>query len=56
MARICIVYSTTDGHTLAICRRIVVAHRGRIYARNRPEGGAEMRVELPLNLHETADS
>lgn len=22
MARICIVYSTTDGHTLAICRRI----------------------------------
>jgi menaquinone-dependent protoporphyrinogen oxidase len=22
MARICIVYSTTDGHTLAICRRV----------------------------------
>lgn len=44
------------GLGLAICRRIVVAHRGRIYARNRPEGGAEMRVELPLNLHETADS
>ena len=44
------------GLGLAICRRIVVAHRGRIYARNRPEGGAEMRVELPLNLHETAES
>lgn len=44
------------GLGLAICRRIVVAHHGRIYARNRPEGGAEMRVELPLNLHETAEN
>jgi signal transduction histidine kinase len=44
------------GLGLAICRRIVVAHHGRIYARNRPEGGAEMLVELPLNLHETAET
>ena len=44
------------GLGLAICRRIVVAHHGRIYARNRLEGGAEMLVELPLNLHETAET
>lgn len=35
------------GLGLAICREIVMAHRGRIFARNRPGGGAEFVVQLP---------
>lgn len=38
------------GLGLAIARRIVEAHDGRITARTDPEGGAELRVVLPL-LH-----
>jgi len=34
--------------SLDICRHIVAAHHGRIQARNRPEGGCEFEVLLPL--------
>lgn len=40
------------GLGLAICREIVMAHRGRIFARNRAEGGAEFVVQLPAALAE----
>ncbi len=33
---------------LAICREIVAAHEGRIWARNREEGGAQFLLELPV--------
>jgi len=36
------------GLGLHVCRRIVEEHNGRIFARNRPQGGAEFTVELPL--------
>jgi signal transduction histidine kinase len=35
------------GLGLAICREIVTAHHGRVWAQNRPEGGAVLTVELP---------
>jgi PAS domain S-box-containing protein len=43
--------STGAGGTglgLAICREIIVAHRGTICARNRPGGGAQFEVVLPI--------
>jgi two-component system sensor histidine kinase KdpD len=36
------------GLGLAICRAIIQAHGGEIEARNRPEGGAEISLRLPL--------
>ena len=36
------------GLGLAICRAIVVAHGGRIWAENLPGGGAAFRFTLPL--------
>ena len=36
------------GLGLAICREIVTAHQGRIWAENRPEGGAALFFTLPL--------
>ena len=36
------------GLGLAICKAIVAAHQGTIEAANRPGGGAEFRVRLPL--------
>lgn len=36
------------GLGLAICQEIVSAHHGRIWALNRPAGGAEFRFALPL--------
>lgn len=37
------------GLGLAICRAIVTAHGGRIWARNRPGGGASFTLALPLS-------
>jgi len=36
------------GLGLTICRGIVTAHGGRIWAENRPGGGAAFRFSLPL--------
>lgn len=36
------------GLGLAICRAVIKAHGGYITARNRPEGGAEFSISLPL--------
>ena len=35
------------GLGLAVCRTIVNAHSGRLWAVNNPEGGATVTVELP---------
>jgi signal transduction histidine kinase len=37
-----------SGIGLAICRRVVEAHGGRIWAEQRPEGGTAFRLTLPL--------
>jgi len=36
------------GLGLAICREIIAAHRGRIWAENRPEDGAVFSFEIPV--------
>jgi signal transduction histidine kinase len=36
------------GLGLAICREIIAAHKGRIWAENRPGGGAVFSFEIPL--------
>jgi len=38
------------GLGLAICHEIVAAHKGRIWAENRPEGGAVFSFEIPLSM------
>lgn len=48
-----------DGHDLRIgrglglhfCRLVVEAHHGRIWAANRPSGGAQFSIAVPLNAH-----
>jgi signal transduction histidine kinase len=37
------------GLGLFICRQLIQAHRGRIWAENRPEGGSAFIFELPLD-------
>ena len=41
------------GLGLSICREIVAAHKGRIWAENRPEGGAMVSIQIPTDLEET---
>jgi signal transduction histidine kinase len=43
------------GLGLSICREIVAAHKGRIWAENRPEGGAMVSIQIPLGLAETVE-
>lgn len=45
-----------SGLGLAICRRIIEEHEGKLIARNHPEGGAELRVLLPLDSPPTTGS
>lgn len=42
------------GLGLAICREIIAAHRGRIWAQNRPGGGAEFTFQIPLEPDSTS--
>jgi len=37
------------GLGLSICQEIIVAHNGRIWAENHPDGGAVLSFEIPLN-------
>jgi len=43
------------GLGLAICHEIVTAHNGRIWAENRPEGGAVFSFEIPLSIDTHTD-
>lgn len=38
------------GLGLAICRRIIEAHKGRIYAMNHPDGGTAVGVTVPIGI------
>jgi signal transduction histidine kinase len=52
LARIFKPFVTTKAHGtglgLAIVQKVVVSHNGRITAANRPDGGAQFRIQLPL--------
>jgi len=50
------VFGTHSGLGLAICRQIVAAHKGHIWAENREKSGARFSVELPLQTIEKANS
>jgi nitrogen fixation/metabolism regulation signal transduction histidine kinase len=42
-----------SGLGLAICRKIISEHNGYISIANRPEGGAQITIDLPLALGST---
>jgi len=52
LARIFEPFYTTKAHGmglgLSICRNIVAAHQGRLWAENNPVGGASVHLRLPL--------
>ncbi len=50
------VFGAHSGLGLAICRQIVAAHKGRIWAENRDDRGARFSVELPVQNVETSHS
>jgi len=50
------VFGTHSGLGLAICRQIVAAHKGQIWASNKEGGGACFTVELPLQRLEASPS
>jgi len=43
------------GLGLPICQEIIAAHKGRIWAENRPEGGAVFSFEIPLSMDTHTD-
>ena len=43
------------GLGLAICHEIIAAHKGRIWAENRPEGGTVFSFEIPLSMDTPMD-
>ncbi len=43
------------GLGLAICHEIIAAHKGRIWAESRPEGGAVFSFEIPLSMDTRTD-
>ncbi|GAG04530.1 unnamed protein product, partial [marine sediment metagenome] len=43
------------GLGLAICQEIITAHKGRIWAENRSEGGAVFSFEIPLSVDANAE-
>lgn len=45
------VDSQGSGLGLAIARNLVIAHRGTIVARNRPQGGAAFAITLPIDAN-----
>jgi len=58
LSRIFVPFFTTKpngtGLGLAIVQKIVVQHGGSIEARNRPEGGAEFTIWLPISRRRAA--
>jgi two-component system sensor histidine kinase FlrB len=51
LSRIFKPFVTTKAHGsglgLAIVQKVIVSHNGRVAAANRPEGGAQFRIQLP---------
>jgi signal transduction histidine kinase len=43
------------GLGLAIVQKIILQHGGSVEARNRPEGGAEFTICLPMSRHRPAE-